>query len=128
MDEQKQGLIDHQVDIFIGNLLRTGVIIAASLVVLGAIIYLFRYGIALPNYKVFKGEPVELCHVWAILRYAFSFHGRGLIQLGLLILIATPISRVVLSIFIFLLQRDKMYVIITCIVLVVLCYSLFAGR
>ncbi len=128
MNKQKQGWDDHQVEIFIGNLLRAGVIIAASLVVLGGIIYLFHRGMVLPNYKIFQGEPEELRHVRGIIKYAFSFHGRGLIQLGLLVLIATPIARVVLSVFVFLRQRDKMYVTVTCIVLAVLCYSLFAGR
>ena len=128
MREQKQAWDDHRVEIFIGNLLRIGVIAAASLVVLGGIIYLFQRGLALPNYKIFQGEPPELRHVGGIVRYALSFHGRGLIQLGLLVLIATPIARVMLSIFVFLRQRDKTYVIITCIVLAVLSYSLFYGR
>lgn len=128
MGGQKQGLSEHQVDIFIGNLLRTGVIIAASLVVLGGIIYLLRRGVVLPNYKTFQGEPIELRHMWGIIKYAFAFHGRGLIQLGLLVLIATPIARVVLSIFLFLRQKDKMYVIVTSIVFLVLCYSLFSSR
>lgn len=128
MNKQKQGWDEHRVDIFIGNLLRTGVITAASLVVLGGIVYLFHRGLVLPDYRTFQGEPLELRHVWGIIKYAFSFHGRGLIQLGLLVLIATPIARVVLSIFIFSRQRDKKYVIITSIVLAVLCYSLFGGR
>ncbi len=128
MDNQKQLISEQRIDLFIGNLLRTGVILAASLVILGGIIYLFRRGLALPDYKTFLGEPKELRHVPLIIRHAFSFHGRGLIQLGLLVLIATPVARVALSIFIFLRQRDKMYVIITCIVFVVLCYSLLGGR
>ncbi|MDD5409476.1 MAG: DUF1634 domain-containing protein, partial [Candidatus Omnitrophica bacterium] len=94
MDKQKQGLSQHQVDIFIGNLLRAGVIISAVLVILGGTIYLFRRGFVLPNYKVFRAEPVELCHVRGIIKYAFSSHGRGLIQLGFLVLIFTPIARV----------------------------------
>ncbi len=124
--EDKRG--DYPVDLLIGSLLRRGVLCAASLVLLGGIIYLFHQGFALPDYKVFRGEPPELRHIWGIIRSAFSFHGEGLIQLGLLALIATPIARVLLSIFIFLRQRDKMYVVITCLVLVVLSYSLFYGR
>lgn len=128
MNKQKQGRDDRRVEIFIGNLLRTGVVTAASLVILGGIIHLFHRGMVLPNYKVFQAEPEELRHVRGIIKYVFSFHGRGLIQLGLLVLIATPIARVVLSVLVFLRQRDKIYVIVTCIVLAVLCYSLFAGR
>ncbi len=50
--------------------------------------------------------------------------GRGLIQFGLLLLIATPIVRVVLSAGIFALQRDTRYVVFTLIVLAVLFYGL----
>ncbi|MFH0856077.1 MAG: DUF1634 domain-containing protein [Candidatus Omnitrophota bacterium] len=121
----RQGL---KVEEFIGNFLRAGVIAAASLIILGGIIYLFRRGLALPDYRTFQAEPAELRHVRGIIKYAFSFHGRGLIQLGVLALIATPVARVALSIFIFLRQKDKPYVIITCIVLAVLCYSLFYAK
>jgi uncharacterized membrane protein len=53
--------------------------------------------------------------------------GRGLIQLGLLFLIATPIARVALSIVGFALERDRMYVGFTVIVLLVLLYSLLGS-
>jgi uncharacterized membrane protein len=53
-----------------------------------------------------------------------AFHARGLIQLGLLVLILTPIGRVTFSVFAFVYQRDWMYVAITLIVLVLLLTSL----
>jgi uncharacterized membrane protein len=62
-----------------------------------------------------------------ILREAAKFHGRGLIQLGLLLLIATPVARVLFSVFAFIYERDWTYVGITMIVLTLLCYSLFGG-
>ena len=49
---------------------------------------------------------------------------RGIIQLGLLLLVATPIIRVVISLLIFLRQREFTYVVITLIVLTALIYSL----
>jgi len=128
MEKVEQGWTDHQIEIFIGNLLRTGVITAAALVILGGLVYVFRHGLALPDYKIFQGEPAELRHVAGIIKYTLSFHGRGMIQLGLLVLIATPIARVALSVFAFLRQRDRLYVIVTLIVLAVLIYSLFSVR
>ncbi|MDD4899030.1 MAG: DUF1634 domain-containing protein [Candidatus Omnitrophica bacterium] len=128
MAQRTKAWTDHQVEIFIGNLLRIGVITSALLVFLGGLVYLLRHGFALPDFKSFRGEPEELCHVGGIIKYAFSLHPRGLIQLGLLLLIATPVARVVFSIFAFLRQRDKMYVIVTSIVLLILCYSLFGSR
>jgi uncharacterized membrane protein len=51
-------------------------------------------------------------------------HSRGLIQLGLLLLIATPVARVAFSVLAFAEQRDWLYVSITLVVLAVLVYSL----
>jgi uncharacterized membrane protein len=53
--------------------------------------------------------------------------GRGVIQLGLLLLVATPVARVACSVVGFLRERDYVYVALTLIVLVVLIYSLFFG-
>lgn len=128
MADKKDRFTDSQVEIFIGNILRIGVSTAALLVILGGLIYLFRGESGLPDYKIFHGEPLELRNIGEIIKYAFSFHSRGLIQLGLLVLIATPIARVVFSLFAFLLQKDKMYVVVTSIVLAVLCYSLFWAK
>jgi uncharacterized membrane protein len=74
---------------------------------------------------VFQGEPEELRTVPGIFHEALALHGRGLIQLGLLILIATPIARVAFSVVAFLYQRDWTYVVVTLIVLALLVYSLF---
>jgi uncharacterized membrane protein len=46
--------------------------------------------------------------------------------LGILILIATPVARVAFSVFAFAEERDRMYVIVTLIVLALLLFSLSA--
>jgi len=127
MNNIKEELVNHRTEIVIGNLLRIGVITAASIVLFGGIIYLFRHGLVSADYKIFQRVPYDLCNVRGILKSAFSFHGRGFIQLGLLLLIATPIARVALSIFAFARKRDTLYIIVTSIVFVILIYSLF-GR
>lgn len=124
MKEIKKERNDLYLQLTIGNLLQTGVVASALVVVSGGLIYLFGHG-ALPDYKVFRGQPPELRHVSGIIEYAFSFSGKALIQLGLLILIATPVMRVIFSIFSFLRQGDRMYVLVTFIVLVILTFSLF---
>ena len=63
-----------------------------------------------------------------IIAGVFAGHGRGLIQLGLLLLIATPVARVVLLALGFALQRDRLYVIVSVVVLTFLLYGLFGGR
>lgn len=111
---------DEQVERIIGTLLRTGVIAAAAVVVIGGVWYLLQYGTALPDYRIFRGEPTELRSVEGVVRGVCSGHVRSLIQLGLLLLIATPIARVAFSAFAFAVQRDRNYVLITLIVLGVL--------
>jgi len=115
---------DRRVEDVIGNLLRAGVALSASVVLLGGIVYLSRHGGAHADYHVFQGEPTELRHLRGIFRQAIGLSGRGLIQLGVLLLIATPIARVAFSIFGFAEERDWMYVGFTVIVLLVLMYSL----
>ncbi|HSY33592.1 MAG TPA: DUF1634 domain-containing protein [Verrucomicrobiae bacterium] len=118
---------DQRMDEIMAVLLRSGVSLAAGLVLIGGIVYLSRHDLPAINYRVFQGEPQELRTVSGILREAATVHGRGLIQLGLLVLIATPVARVLFSVVAFLYERDWTYVAITVIVLALLCYSLFGG-
>jgi uncharacterized membrane protein len=120
---------DARMDQIIGNLLRGGVVTAAIVVVLGGIAYLSRHGTASLDARTFRGEALNLRSVPSILRGAFSGGSREVIQLGILLLIATPVARVAFSIVAFARQRDRTYVIVTLIVFVLLCYSLMgAGR
>jgi uncharacterized membrane protein len=123
----KHAWTDEQVERIVGTLLRTGVIVAALVVLLGGILYLIRHGETLPDYRVFRGEPPPLRSLSGIVVEAFSFRFRGIIQLGLLLLIATPVARVAFSVLAFALQRDRTYVLVTLIVLGVLIYSLVGG-
>ncbi|OGP63040.1 MAG: hypothetical protein A2170_00485 [Deltaproteobacteria bacterium RBG_13_53_10] len=118
---------DERLQRMLGLLLRTGVIAAATIVFIGGIIYLIRHGAGMPHYHIFLGEPEDFRRLPGIVESARSLHGRGIIQVGFLILIATPVARVVFSVFAFAVQRDRTYVIITLIVLAVLAYSLMGG-
>ena len=119
---------DFRIEQVVGNLLRIGVIIAAAVVAIGAVMFLVGHGGEPPHYKIFRGEPSNLSHVGGIVADAFSGHARGLIQFGLLLLIATPVARVVFSVVGFAFERDHAYVLITLIVLGVLAFSLAGGR
>ncbi len=108
----------------LGNPLRAGVLLSALIVLFGGAIYLCGMAIPPPNTGVFRGEPSDLRSVGSILRDALALRGRGIIQLGLLVLIATPVARVGFSIFGFAEEHDRMYVVVGSIVLLVLAYSL----
>jgi len=114
---------DEHMDELIGLLLRVGVILAACIVLVGGVVYLAGHPYP-SDYRVFRGEPERLRVVSGIFSDALAFHAQGLIQLGLLVLILTPIARVTFSVFAFLYQRDWMYVLFTLIVLALLLSSL----
>ena len=116
---------DHRIEVIIGALLRAGVILSATVVLFGAVVYLARHGGEIPNYSVFRGEPENLTSVIAIFHGAMGMSGRAIIQLGLLLLIATPVARVLFSAIAFAIERDYLYVVITLIVLGILLFSLF---
>jgi uncharacterized membrane protein len=118
---------DEEFDIVLARVLRFGVWLSAAVVASGGVLFLARHGFEPPSYHVFRGEPLPLRSVHGIVAEGFDLHGRGLIQLGLLLLIATPIARVVFSIAGFARQRDWLYVAITLTVLTLLGYSLLAG-
>jgi uncharacterized membrane protein len=118
---------DQRIEHSLGHLLRYGVILSATVVFLGGIAYLRERGDGQPRQQVFHGEPEELRHPHSIIEGALAFQSRSLIQLGLLLLIATPVARVVFSAIAFLLQGDRLYVVVTLFVLCVLIYSL-VGR
>jgi len=115
---------DKRIETFIGNLLRGGVMASALVVGIGAVVYLARHGDAPADYRVFRSEPADLRRIGGIFREAFALRAMGIIQLGLLLLIATPVARVAFSIFGFAEERDRLYVIVASIVLLILAWSL----
>lgn len=122
-----RGWTDRRMDVVIGNLLRSGVLLSALVVLVGAVVYLVRHGHSPTDYRVFRGEPSDLRTVRGILRDALALQARGIIQLGLLLLIATPVARVAVSIFGFAEGHDRMYVVVASIVLLILAYSLIGS-
>lgn len=124
MGDKKYVMNDERIDQIIGDLLRIAVILSAVFVITGAVIYLMRHGTEMPDYSVFTGVPKDLRGLREIIEAAWRIRSVGIIQLGLLLLIATPVARVIFSVFAFLIQRDYMYVVFTLIVLSVLLLSL----
>jgi uncharacterized membrane protein len=118
---------DKHIDEIMSVLLRTGVILAGLIVLVGGVLFLARHFVFATNYHVFQAEPEELRTIPGIVHEALAWRGQGLIQLGLLILIATPIARVAFSMCAFFYERDWKYVTFTLIVLGTLLYSLLSG-
>jgi uncharacterized membrane protein len=128
MRHSETTLSDRRLETIIGNLLRAGVVIAATTTSIGAVIYLAHSGESMAHYRVFQSEPADLRHVKGVLSDASSGDGLGIMQLGLLLLIATPVARVAFSLAAFAVQRDRLYVVVTLVVLVVLTFSIAGGQ
>jgi len=118
---------DLRVEIAVSRILRAGLLVAAALVVAGGVLYLARHGAETPHYGMFSGEPELATSVPAIARAALDGSARGVIQLGVLVLLATPVARVAFSALAFAFQRDRLYTGVTLFVLAVLAYSLLGG-
>jgi uncharacterized membrane protein YfcA/uncharacterized membrane protein len=104
----------------IGWILQCGVILSASLIILGCLFLPTRPG-GLSPYRLLN-FPETLQEVGSGL---LILRPQAIIALGLLVLIATPVLRVAASILAFALERDRKYVVITVIVLTILLFSIF---
>lgn len=124
---QPQPWRDRRMEAILGNLLRTGVLLSAAIVLCGGCVYLSRHAHEPADYRIFRGEPSEFRTIPGVIQSVLNGRGRGLIQLGLLFLIATPIARVAFSIAGFAIEGDRLYVAFTLIVLAVLLYSLLGS-
>ncbi|KQM69371.1 hypothetical protein ASE74_05050 [Pedobacter sp. Leaf216] len=119
---------DRDVEKIVGKLLRFGVITASIVVLAGGILFLIQYGTAArPDYHIFKGEENSYITFKGIFMGIFTLKPMAIIQFGVLLLIITPIMRIVFSLFAFVIEKDKMYVIITLIVLAIILGSTFGG-
>jgi len=118
---------DESIERMVSVVLRSGVLLSAFVVLAGGIYYLIRHGEEIADYRTFRGQPSIDRMVGQIIGAAIDLRARSIIQAGILLLIATPITRVTVSLIGFTLERDGKYVAITSIVLAVLLYSLTSG-
>jgi uncharacterized membrane protein len=117
-------LTDQKLEVAIGRMLQVGVMLAAAVVLVGGILYLRQEAGPRPDYSHFTGVAKRFRSPAEIVPNALHGRARSIIQLGLLLLIATPIARVILAAAGFLIERDYLYVCVSLIVLAVLLYSL----
>ena len=126
MTQEKFGEKDFQT--IIGNLLRYGVWISLSVAFIGGIVYLMHHGNDIEDYSVFKENDQNIFKVIANV-YNGVIQGRGesIIFFGVILLFLTPVFRVLLSLFSFLLEKDYPYVAITAIVIGIIILSISFG-
>jgi uncharacterized membrane protein len=120
-------LKDTDIKTAIGWVLRTGVFLSIAIVFFGGIIYIYRHGHTIADYRTFKGVP-KFVQLGGIINGVLTFRGQAIIQGGIILLIATPIIRVVFSAIGFMLEKDYLYVGITLLVLLIIFISMFSGH
>jgi uncharacterized membrane protein len=111
-----------------GNLLRIGVLSAAAVVLLGGVLFLWQHGRGGVDYHEFTGETSAFRGLTEIIPAALALDPPAVIQFGMLLLIATPVARVLFALVMFLRERDRNFVLITLLVLGVLLYGFLGGK
>ncbi len=128
---------DQRMEITMAVLLRAGVIIAAVLVAIGGALVLRHPSSPVPDYTVFRppvqhaasaSANVPFRSISGVLQQLRTGSGGSIIALGLLVLVATPIARVIFAIIGFARERDWLYTVVSLIVLAILAFSLVHGR
>jgi len=121
-------LTEETLDRRMGRLLQIGVFMASGVMLIGGCIYLFITPEPLPDYKHFHSGAESIRSIPRMFRHAFRGDAAALIQVGTLLMIATPVARVVFAAYAFGRRRDRLYFGVSCTVLVLLLYGLFFGR
>jgi uncharacterized membrane protein len=116
---------DLKMEIAISRMLRAGVSVAAVVVLVGWMFYLWQAHGVEPDYRHFHGVPSPADRFAPVFEGVRHLDSRSIIRLGILLLIATPIMRVAYCVYGFATQKDKVYVLISSVVLTVLLYSFF---
>jgi uncharacterized membrane protein len=119
---------DTDMQLLLGRVLRGGMIVSMSIVFFGGIIYLYRHGHEVANYRVFNGIAPFLRQPDTLINGVFIFRGQAIIQTGIVLLIATPILRVMFSTMGFVLEKDYLYTGISLLVLLIIFISMLSGH
>lgn len=115
---------DENIDRRMGRLLQTGVAVSGLVMALGAAVYLAHHWSALPAYSKFQSVPPSQRTIAETLKEALRGQGRGFIQVAVLLMIATPVARVVFAAYGFFRQRDWLYTAVSLLVLSLLIFGL----
>ena len=119
---------DQDIERLIGLQLRFGVVIASLIVLIGGLIYLKQFGaLAVPHYHSFTGTKAGYTSLGEIFKGAYTANAKGVIELGVLALIVTPILRIAFSLVGFIIEKDKLYIWITLAVLTIMMVSILGG-
>lgn len=119
---------DTDLQSLLGHVLRAGTIVSITIVFFGGVIYLNRHGHSIADYKVFHGTPAFIHEASGLFEGIMQLRGQAIIQTGIILLIATPVLRVIFSAIGFVLEKDYLYVGISLLVLLIILASTLSGH
>lgn len=121
----KRHFTDLDLNRSVGNLLRLGVIFSVITSFIG-FIKLFFEGFEMP--KDYASLEVPVGTIWQSFFASLSrLDGMGIIQLGILLLILTPLVRIIFALVGYIKEKDYTYVIVSAIVLGIMLVSFLMG-
>jgi uncharacterized membrane protein len=115
---------DRRLENIIGQLLRAGVLLAAAIVLAGGVLYLVGHHSDPTNYHTFVAGGPGTRTLHGIVLSASHGNSEALMQIGLVLLILTPVARVGVAVVGFFLEKDRLYTVVSLIVLLILAFSL----
>jgi len=115
----------------LGIVLRSGVILSGAIIAIGTALFLANHSLDdtsaylayNPGLIPHGNFPASLTSIGSGLA---SLDPSSIIQLGFLVLLATPVARVALSLFLFVAEKNRLYVYLTAAVLAILLFSMLA--
>jgi uncharacterized membrane protein len=121
-------LDDARMERAMGGLLRFGVVLASTAVLAGMAFYLQDHARQPIDFRDFRPYSFGLRHRSQLFAGSARGNAAAIIEAGILLLIATPVARVVFAVVAFALERDRLYTAISVAVLLVLVYSLLHAK
>ena len=124
-----------RVELIISELLRWGVFLSLVLLIVGTILCFVRTcdygqagGTAADFHRLLAQRHAPPVTLHATMAGFFHLQGEALLLCGLLLLIATPVLRVAVSIVAFACEKDRAFVLITTVVFLLLLLSFALGK
>ncbi|HET6796747.1 MAG TPA: DUF1634 domain-containing protein [Gemmatimonadales bacterium] len=132
LDMESDDRLGRRVELIISRVLRTGVMASLVLIVVGTLLTFLHH----PGYASSPSDLARLTQPGAAVPHTLrgvatgvlALRGQSIVAAGLLLLMLTPVIRVAVSIVAFMVQRDRVYVAITSVVLLLLLLSFALGR
>ena len=118
---------DQRMESIMGLLLRFGVVLASTVVLAGGAFYIEDHRGQRVNYRTFTAHPISLLHPGAWADGIAHGDAASIIYVGILLLILTPIVRVAFALVGFAIERDRLYMAVSALILAILLWGLIRG-